>query len=104
MSNTNVTSIAERQKAVEEERQNFVAGLPQFLKLNEGSNTVEITGEDVTEGKFGYLYPAIVNGKTGVLSLKGILEQEVLKALKNSNKMQIVRVGLKEDTRYKVVS
>ena len=104
MSNTSTTSITERQKAVEEERQNFVAGLPQFLKLNEGSNEVEITGEDATEGRFGWLYPAIVNGKTGVLSLKGILEQEVLKALKNSNKMQIVRVGLKEDTRYKVVS
>ena len=101
---TNVTSIAERQKAVEEERQNFIAGMPQFLKLNEGSNEVEIIEDKVTEGKFGYLYPAIVNGKTGVLSLKGILEQEVLKALKNSNKMQIVRVGLKEDTRYKVVS
>src|SRR5487761_188499 len=98
-----MTTIAERQKVVSEERAKFIEGLPKFLKLEEGSNKVEITSDEVSEGKYGFLYPAVVNGNEGVLSLKGVLEQLVLEQLENGkNKFTINRVGTNTDTRYSV--
>lgn len=97
-------SIKERIKEVQTAREDYVANLPPFLKLAEGTNEVEILSGEIKEGRYGWLYPAKVNGAEGVLSLRGQLEEKILNAIAKSgkNKLTITRVGLGLDTRYSV--
>jgi hypothetical protein len=96
-------SISERIQEVEQEQSEFLANLPPFLKFSEGVNTLQIVSDQVEEGKYGTHYQAVLNGKTGILSLKGILEREILAQLKSGfNTMRVIRVGTGLDTRYKV--
>jgi hypothetical protein len=78
--------------------------LQPILRFSEGNNTLElILSEPVTLGKFGWLYPAVLNGQTGRVGLSKVLENQVLVLVKQGfTKIQVTRTGTGLNTRYQV--
>jgi hypothetical protein len=78
--------------------------LQPILRFSEGNNTLElIISEPVVLGKFGWLYPAIVNGQTGKVGLSKVLESQILTLVKQGfTKIQVTRTGTGLNTRYQV--
>jgi hypothetical protein len=78
--------------------------LQPILRFSEGNNTLELVlSEPVILGKFGWLYPAVVNGQSGRVGLSKILETQVLTLVKQGfKKIQVTRTGTGLNTRYTV--
>jgi hypothetical protein len=76
--------------------------LQPILHFSEGNNTLELVlSEPVVLGKFGWLYPAILNGQTGRVGLSKVLESQVLTLVKQGfKKIQVTRTGIGLNTRY----
>jgi hypothetical protein len=99
---SNRATIQERIDAVK--TSGIGLNFPQILKFQVGDNTLEILdSEPAIEGKFGWLYPAIVNGQKGRVSLGKYLEPKVLSLVNQGiTRMRVTRVGTGMDTRFLV--
>jgi hypothetical protein len=99
---SNRATIQERINAVKES--GIGINFPSILKFQIGDNTLEILdSEPAIEGKFGWLYPAVVNGQKGRVSLGKYLEPKVLALVSQGiTRMRVTRVGTGLDTRFLV--